>query len=227
MHSRRQLSVAILAALSDEGRAEHKNNLVGNTGQQGRIEAKLGKKMSLEERAIAARAFDKLVADGFIQPSYQPMASSSPDLWVVLTDAGRTALARGELDALDHALGKISPTLIEMRVGARDRITSESPDAVRHAAHSARELMNQVLQRGAPEGTTRRERLRLLMQATRGSPSDSDVDFADKAVAFALEALDRLTTASHDRNVPSRDVVEAALSAMETTLRLLLVRGDA
>lgn len=220
--TRRQLGLAILGALADTGRSEHRENLIGREGQWGGIERKLGEALTFEERGRAGRAFDKLLADGLIQPDGKARVGPG-EPWVILTDAGRTALKRGELDELDAALGRLDPRFVEMRTAAWERIASDDPDAVRQAAHEGRELLHQVF---AVKPGTHKEQVKGHLEATHGTVDKDDVEFADKVVQFAVAAFRRLTPASHERGIPSRDAVRAGLEAMDTSLRLLLVRSE-
>src|SRR5207245_10166160 len=44
---------------------------------------------------------DELEKQGLVQPTYQDLIS--PELWVAITDKGRTALAKGAVDSQDDA----------------------------------------------------------------------------------------------------------------------------
>ena len=220
--TRRQLSLAILGALADAGRELYRENLIGREGQWGDIERKLCDTLTFEERGRAGRAFDKLFADGLIQADAKARVGSSTP-WVVLTEAGRAALKRGELDELDAALGGLEPRFVDMRAAAWERIASDDPDAVRQAAHEGRELLHQVF---AVKPGTHKEQVKAHLEATHGVVDKDDVEFADKVVQFAVAAFRRLTPASHERGIPSRDAVRAGLEAMDSALRLLLVRSE-
>src|SRR5437868_5441414 len=132
---------------------------------------------------------------GFIEPTYSDIVA--PEDWVVITDSGRDALKRGALDDLDDVLQRINPYLVQVRRGAWAALGAAHPDSLRQAAHSARELIDQVLKEGAPDeeirretgfrpdpgslsGITRRMRLKLLMRKYRGEVSESDVKVVEE-----------------------------------------------
>lgn len=232
--------MAILKALSEAGEAGlNKMNLLGRPFERGRgiLEHSLGVKFEPHERALADQAFEGLKTDGLIRPTYRDPVS--PEDWVEITEAGREALSRGTLDELDRALSEISPRLTEIRAGAWAAIRSGQPDAVRQAAHSGRELIDQTLKEGAPDeevradpsfvpdasskpGITRRHRLRILMQKYRGEVSDSDLAIAERAIDLMLALDDRLISAAHSRLAASRDGVRDALVGAEIALRRIL-----
>ncbi len=239
-----QLKITILKAVSEaRGAGLNKNNLLGRPFERGRgtLEHNLGITFSPDERALADQAFEGLKTDGLIRPTYRDPVS--PEDWVEITEAGREALSRGTSDELDRALREISPRLVEIRAGAWAAIHSGQPDAVRQAAHSGRELIDQTLREGAPDdefradpsfipdassksGITRRHRLRILMQKYRGEVSDSDLAIAERAIDLMLALDDCLISAAHSRLAASRDGVRDALVGAEIALRRILGAQD-
>jgi Predicted pPIWI-associating nuclease len=107
------------------------------------------------------------------------------------------------LDDLDEALMSISAHLLEVRRGAWTAIASSQPDSFRQAAHSARELIDQVLKEAAPDDlaltdaefkrhasepeVTIKDRRKFLKRKFQGEVSESDVRIADKTVDLVLE----------------------------------------
>ena len=187
---------------------------------------------------LASQAFEELKTAGLLAPTLSDLVA--PDDWVAITEAGKVALDRGVLDDLDTALSSIGPNLLELRRGAWAALASKNPDSLRQAAHSARELINQVLQQVAPDdeikaqpgyqpdpssksGVTRRMRLRFIMTDRKGKSSDSDLAVAEKAMDLVLALTDRLSAAAHDRNIPDADGVRGALSTAELALRYILL----
>lgn len=163
----------------------------------------------------------------------------SPQLHFYLK-AGKIALDRGVLDDLDTALSGINPNLLEVRCGAWAALASKNADLLRQAAHSARELVNQILQQAAPDneitahpgyqpdpssksGVTRRMRLRFIMTIRRDKSADSDLSVAEKAMDLVLALTDRLSAAAQDRNIPDAESVKGALSTAELALRCILL----
>ncbi|MHC4093850.1 MAG: pPIWI-associating nuclease domain-containing protein [Planctomycetota bacterium] len=216
----------------------HKHNLLGRPYQQGDLENHLGTRFEQEDRALAGRAFDNLVRDGLVEPTYSDLAD--PDNWVRITDAGKVALERGALDDLDGALTTVAPNLVELRAGAWEAAYSARPDALRQSAHSGRELIDQTLKSLAPDnevrqqpwfqadkgsrsGVTRRHRITLAMQKRRGESSSSDLKIVEKACELVLAVDDKLMAHSHTRNESSRRDVTDALKAAEIALRRVLL----
>jgi Predicted pPIWI-associating nuclease len=213
--------------------------LIGRPYQAGDLERFLDCKFDGDDRARAGQAFDQLRMDGLLQPTYADLAD--PENWVEITPQGREALIFRACDSLDKALARISPHLVEIRAGARAAAASRRPDALRQAAHSGRELIDQVLKEGAPDGQvrthpwfqaepnargsgiTRRHRLRSLMEAHRANVSEADLNVADKAIELVLAVDKKLQALAHGRTSPSvRDVTDAIAAAEIALSRILL-----
>ncbi len=234
----RSLKFAILQCLASGRGHQHKFNLIGKGYSPGGLESALGLQLDSAQRHLAVIAFNELEHAGLIRPTYTDLVN--PEEWVEITDSGRQALERRHLDALDAALDGIAANLIEIRAGAWAAVSSGRPDALRQAAHSARELIDQTLKVGAPEeaiiaspwfspdkssgsGVTRRHRLRYLMQAHRGNPSDSELKVAEQACELVLATDDRLKAIAHSRNAVAVSDVRDALIAAEIALRRVLL----
>lgn len=183
-------------------------------------------------------AFNELEQADLIRPTYTDLVD--PEAWVDITDAGRHALEQRHLDGLDAALDAVAPNLVEIRAGAWAAVVSGRPDALRQAAHSARELIDQTLKTGAPDdaitalpwyspnrtsttGVTRRHRLRYLMETRRGATSDAELRVAEQACKLVLETDDRLKAIAHSRDAVAVSDVRGALLAAEIDLRRVLL----
>ena len=234
------LKVALLAALeAAQPRSLNKVNLIGRPNQRGDLENRLGLEFDGQGRSLAAKAFDELRSAGFIEPTYSDIVA--PEDWVVITDSGRDALKRGALDDLDDVLQRINPYLVQVRRGAWAALGAAPPDSLRQAAHSARELIDQVLKEGASDdeiraeptftpdpssssGITRRMRLKHAMRKHRGKVSDSDLKIVEEAATLVLAVDAKLTAMSHSRSAPLAAEVRHPLELAEMMLRLVLVR---
>lgn len=244
MHTLRELKFAILALLSGAlGGKLNKVNVLGRPDQAGALEAHLGVVFRDEDRALAYRAFGQLHANGLIQPTLDDLIA--PESWFVITARGTTAWESRALDKLDECLMSLSANLVEMRAGAWSAIASNEPDSLRQAAHSGRELIDQVLKIAAPDesvarerdfvrdptsasGFTRRQRLRYIMRSYRRSESDSELRVAERACDLVLAIDDRLKALAHSRGLPPRSDVEDAMLGAEIALRRILIKeaGD-
>ena len=237
LHTPEELKLEILKlfAASQSG---HKFNLLGRPYQIGGLERSLKISFDNDQRALAARAFEELKRDGLIRSTLSDLVD--PENWCEITEAGRNALECGTLDDLDIALSKINPHLLEIRRGAWSAVASRQPDSLRQAAHSGRELIDQVLKDGAPDdtikgeagfqantnsvsGITRRMRLRFLMQKFKGAVSDSDITVAEKACDLVIAVDNKLTAQAHARTAPALQDVKDVLNTAEVALRRILL----
>jgi Predicted pPIWI-associating nuclease len=245
----RELKLAILEVAAKAKNA-HKINLIGRPYQAGDLERLLDCEFDGGERARAGQAFDQLRADGLLWPTYSDLAD--PENWVEITPQGREALSIRACEALsiracdplDRALAEIAPHLVEIRAGARAAASSRRPDALRQAAHSGRELIDQVLKEGAPDervcacawfqpnpndrgsGITRKHRLKFLMETKRVNLSETDLNVAMKADELVLAVDKKLQALAHGRKSPSvRDLTDA-ITAAEIALSRILLPSD-
>jgi Predicted pPIWI-associating nuclease len=237
--TRRVLKLAILEILSKDGcRAVNRFNLIGRSNQSGALEHYMGVVFDGQGRQLAFLEVGQLERDGLLVPTFQDLVA--PNDWLVITERGREALARKSLDSLDEALAIIDPHLLEVRAGAWSALSSAEPDALRQAAHSARELIDQTLKLGAsdenvkcqpwyrPEklsqsGITRKHRLKLLVEQRKCDYSENELRIADKACDLVLAVDKRLQAASHAREAPIRADIEDTMLAAEIALRRVLV----
>jgi hypothetical protein len=147
-----------------------------------------------------------------------------PENWVEITTSGKEFLRRDFKDEIDIGLERVSPHLVELRRGMWDAADRTSPDAARHAAHSARELLAQLLKEGAPsECKTRKERFRFLMQKNRdqGVMSKRDLEIIEAYCEVVEVEHNKLVGSSHSRLSVRRDDVLASVAAVERILGLV------
>lgn len=224
MHSLRELKKAILKALrsrktGDRSQPAHKISLIGRPLQQGELEHSLGGIFGPEERALADRAFEELKRDGYIWPTYSDL--SDPENWVEITDAGQAFLERDLKDQVDIELEAISPHMVELREGMWDAIGRVAPDAPRQAAHSARELIDQLLRTAPPECTTRKQRFRYLMRA-RGKVSQTNLEILEANAELVEVEHQAMLKSAHLPGSPTHKDVMPSVHAAERILSLLL-----
>ena len=225
--SDRALERAILEALSASsagglGKA-HKMNLVGRGDfQQGTIEATMGAQFSRDERARAAQVFEELKRNGYIQATLDDLVD--PENWVRITEAGSRYLRTGMRDHIDAKLEAVGLHLVELRRGMWDALARTSPDAPRQAAHSARELIDQLLKEGTPaELATRKQRFAHLMRKNSGDERISKGDLAIvEANCELIEAVHKkLISEAHARRASEAATVRSCVESAEHILRLV------
>jgi hypothetical protein len=174
-----------------------------------------------------------------LEPTYTDLAD--PEGWLRMTARGREALSRGTLDELDAALHRLGPSLVELRHGAWSAANSTAPDSPRQAAHSARELLRQVLDAVAPieevkaqswfkpdkasqSGITRKMRVRLALQKRGLGSSERDRKVIESTMELIGNLYDKLSAEAH-LVVGSRQVLDC-LRLVEAALGILLVDGQ-
>ena len=231
------LMMGLLRVYGRASRSLHIGNVLGRPHGTGDLEHELqAGDFTVDERAQAYRCADELEAAGLMVGSYSDI--SSPRDWRVMTEAGRAALARGAIDELDAALSALSPQFLEMRRGAWRAASSTLPDTQRQAAHSGRELVNQVLHVVAPdeevvaqpqyqrrpEGkVTRRDRYKLAVSKRARGSSESDVNVLEKATDLMEAQRTKLDGLAHSRDPVVAQTVRDALQTIDLVLRLLLI----
>ncbi|MHA6731577.1 pPIWI-associating nuclease domain-containing protein [Devosia sp. A369] len=230
------IMMGLLQVYSTASRSAHIGAVVGTPHNAGWLENAMGVDFRIEERAQAHLCARELQDAGLIVPTYSDMAE--PENWRIITDAGREALRRGALDELDAALGALSPAFIEMRRGAWRAAKSTLPDTQRQAAHSARELVSQVLRVVAPDDevqaqqnyqlpkdgkVTRRDRYKLAVRKRARNSSAGDVVVLDKATDLIEAQRAKLDALAHSRDTIVAQTVHDALMTIDMVLRLLLV----
>jgi Predicted pPIWI-associating nuclease len=237
-----QIELEILRIVAQRSpQAVERSNLLGNATRLGEIELARGTSFTESDRERAYRAFDRMRDAGWLRPTRTD--PTVPDNWVVITDAGRNALKHGTLDDLDVELEKLDAHLIEVRRGIWSALDSCQPHALAQAAHSARELVDQVLKAGAPDdrvkaapdfqpdvssssGITRRMRLKFLMRESKGEMSERDLVIAEKAADLVLAVDKKLMGEAHSRTENEYEQVKAAIVAAETALRAVLIPAE-
>src|SRR5882672_10064861 len=211
--AKHDLKKALLEILSKERQA-NKFNVIGRQYQEGALEYQLRTKFDSDDRALAAQAFEELRRDGYLQATYRDTAD--PENWVEITSSGKDFLGRDLKDRIDIGLETISPHLVELRQGMRDAVDRTSPDAARQAAHSARELVTQLLKEGAPpECDTRKQRFRFLMEKNRGSEavSKGDLEVIEANYKVVEAEYNKLLGSSHSRQSVLREEVFPSVAA--------------
>jgi hypothetical protein len=191
-----------------------------------------------DQRRFVDQAFEQLKAAGMLVPTYDDLVN--PELWVELTDAGRAALATGELDDLDAALACLDSHLIEIRQGIHVALASTGPDSLRQAAHSARELIDHTLHALAPDeriraaewfqpettsssGVTRRHRIKYALLTNGADQIDVESDYINANVDVVLATNRLLMGNAHLRQRPDRREIEDLIANAERALRRLLL----
>lgn len=151
----------------------------------------------------------------------------------------REVLKRGTIDELDAALWKLSPSFVDMRRGAWRAANATLADTQRQAAHSGRELVNQVLHAVAPDaeviaqvgyqprkdgkGPTRRDRYKLAVKKRGRGSSETDVEVIERAIDLMEAQRTKLDGTAHSRRPIDPHTVTDALQTIDMVLRLLLV----
>ena len=158
---------------------------------RGGMEAELNTGFTPEERALAGEVLRELEKSGLVRPTYRDIVD--PLNWLELTQAGEQALRRNALDELDAALNQIDPHLVEMRHGAWAAVHSSVPDSIRQAAHSAREMFTQILDKEAPAVTGRRNQIKAVIQKHHSRLSDTTLN----VVETQCDAVEALYTSLH------------------------------
>lgn len=233
------MMMALLGIYSRASRSSHIGNVIGAGHSVSELERALGEiEFSIEERAQAWQAAKELLDLSMVIPTYTDL--SNPAEWRVITNAGRDALLRGALDDLDRVLINLSPEFVLMRRGAWRAATSSAADSLRQAAHSARELVSQVLHAVSPDEEirgrswfnpnpkklheiTRKNRFKNAIEKRGRGWSESDLAVAEK-MGDLLEAQHaKLSANAHLHGPLDRQTVVDALTTVDMVLRILLV----
>jgi TIR domain len=98
-----ELKLPILRAIdASSSRRAHKYTLLGQGEHQGELEQMLGLRFDRKDRQAAAQVFESLRISGLIASTMDDPID--PESWVELTEAGRTALQRGEIEKANRPL---------------------------------------------------------------------------------------------------------------------------
>ena len=142
------------------------------------------------------------------------VADEMDDEDVVLSDAFPAA-RRDRATQLDVVFQALGPNFTAMWQGSWAVLDSNSPDRIRQAAHSGRELLMHILANLAPDSVfdsveiekygyegkiTRKMRVKKIL----GNDSKSAVGWADSVAKALDETYDRLAGVSHDRSIHPR-----------------------
>ena len=236
--TKRQIKLRILEVHAGlpPGQSHHKMSVIGRAISDGKglLEIRHPMLMTLEERALSAKAYDELRDEGLLAPTYSDL--SDPDNWCFLTDRGRVLLERRLLDPLDEALANIDNSLVDARDAAHDAMRSAGPQSRSQAANAAQELIDRILRTLAPDeqvkaagwwtpersarnGITRAHRVRFALELElRGR-----IDEADSIAQALTSASEDLQAMKHTGGAHLGISAEDAVSHAEITLRRLLL----
>jgi len=220
--SSKEVAFKILQAAERAGRSVHRDNIIGRPYQQGTILANDGGPFSDQEMELAYEAFDYLVRCKQLRRSRTDI--SDPDNWVEITDAGKDALRRGVLDELDAALSSLDPRFLKLRDGMWSALQSDSPHRSSQAAHSGRELIDQILKEHG-QGETKRAQIRSIMRA-RGNSSSNDVEVVEATINLVMALRNKLLAEAHTRNPNTERDLTDLVRQTECALSRLLLVGD-
>lgn len=143
-----------------------------------------------------------------------------------------------ELDAfsrrdIEERLAQVAPRLAPMWRGVWETLQGQSSDRYRQAAHSGREVLNQLLAIGAPDESfsadelarghegraTRKMRFRKIMVTAGSSKSAADMD---ESLANSVDWMyRRLSGVSHDRSETLGGPPQCVVSMLEMTQGLI------
>src|SRR5262245_27002634 len=113
----KDLKMKMLQFIGTRPEHVHRFNMLGKAFGTGTFEQWTGIKFTPEERALAYELLAELRASGYVMPTYSQMGPGADD-WLVLTDRGKRAVERGDLDELDQRLRELSPELVDRRNSA-------------------------------------------------------------------------------------------------------------
>ena len=148
--TKREMKLTILRLIATyHGKSVNKYNFIGRASFEGDLCREFKRAPTKEEKQLAGRAWDELVASGHLEFDYSQLVQEGSNCF--LTDKGRYALGSGALDEFDSALLGINPHLVQLRDGFYEAILSHSANSVQQAANSGREFLNQTLRYMAPE----------------------------------------------------------------------------
>jgi DNA-binding PadR family transcriptional regulator len=226
--SNKDLGRAILEILDQSSvggvRKAHKMTIIGRgDAQPGMVEERMSIQFTANERARAAQTFEELKRNGYIQSTLDDLID--PENWVTITEAGTEYLRRDMRDHIDEKLSAVSPHLVELRKGMWDALARTSPDAARQAAHSARELIDQLLKEGTSAGLkTRKERFAHLMRniGDHDDPlSKGDLQIIKAGCDFIEAIHNKLIAEAHARRPSQGATVRTCVETAEHILQLV------
>jgi hypothetical protein len=195
-------------------------NMLGKALGVGTFEQSAGIRFSPEERAVAYGLLDELKASRYVMPTYSQPGADAED-WYVLTERGKKAVERGDLDELDQRLRELSPELVDRRNSAWSALHSDEPQATRQAAIAARELLKSVVDALGGAGTLR-ERVRAAYQRSNPAPSRTEGEYVEAEIEKAFKLNELLSSAGKAGPLPTAAETERALRSTEESLRWIL-----
>lgn len=229
----RELKLRLLQHFAGRQRSENRRNVLGGPGNTGPLEYQLGVEFTAHERSVAHRALRELEDAGLLRATLAD--AIAPYDWLEVTEAGRWAVERNALDALDEQLAVLGGNLLDVRQGAWAAAHSSQPDTVRQAAHSGRELIRLVLDAVAADEQVkraawfkgpevhRRDRVKFAMERHQGRVSKSTLRVIEAQCAVVEAVYHRLSGLAHAEAPVLRPQVVALLQAAESALRDVLV----
>jgi hypothetical protein len=133
---------------------------------------------------------------------------------IVLSDAF-PATRRDRTEQLDGVFQSLGPNFTAMWQGSWAVLESNSPDRIRQAAHSGRELLMQMLAYLAPDSAFDSEEIekygyegkitrKMRVKKILGNDSKSALGWADSVAKALDETYNRLADVSHDRSIHPR-----------------------
>ncbi len=140
---------------------------------------------------------------------------------------------------LSDLLNAIDPYFENKRTGAWVTFTGDSPDKIAQATHSMREVLNQLLEKLAPDDdtikalwyikttedqkVTRKMRVRYILSGESQPASKSTVNFIEKVANAADETYDNLSKEAHKRGENTESTAEIYLRICELLIMLILI----
>ena len=151
--------------------------------------------------------------------------------------------AVGSRDETFRRLGEIlrsfDPKYINMLEGSEEALQKDGPDHLSQAAHSMRDLFQQIIEDlapseavkqqpwfeptpGSPTGVSRRSRLRHILYGSGAYFDEADIRQLDEAATTAKTALDLCIARAHDHD-PELRTIEVELAIDHARFALLQV----
>lgn len=169
----------------------------------------------VDNRLNVGIAIPTMTTSAYISSVKTAIVADETDAEEVVLPESFPAVQRNGATKLDVVFQSLGPNYITMWQGSWAVLDSNSPDRIRQAAHSGRELLMQVLEKLAPDSAfdaeaikkdgyggkvTRKMRIKKIL----GSDSKSAVGWVDSVAKALDETYDRLAGVSHDRSIHPR-----------------------
>jgi hypothetical protein len=216
----RDLKMKMLQFIGSRPENVNRLNMLGKALGVGTFEQWAGIRFTPEERAVAYDLLDELRASRHVMPTYSQLGPDAED-WYVLTERGKKAVERGDLDELDRRLRELSPELIDRRNSAWSVFHSGEPQATRQAAMAARELLKCVIDTLGGTGTLR-DRIRAAYLRHGPSPSQTEGEYIEAEVSKTYQLNELLSSAGKSGPLLTVAQTERTLRSTEDALRWIL-----